>query len=166
MAFFPPIEIDQDFKDFLDENHVYHQYMDEDELHLLKFLFDCENQEFHRISDECVMDDFNKDLFKITKKEYYESITLKPTSRKELDEAIELWFENKDKAIKIFNHISKWDTSLINDMSYLFNDKKDFNEDISKWNVSNVTNMKNMFDGCKEFNQPLNNWDVSNVTNM
>ena len=38
MAFFPTIEIDQDFKDFLDENHVYHQYMDEDELHLLKFL--------------------------------------------------------------------------------------------------------------------------------
>jgi hypothetical protein len=106
MALFPPVEINQDFKDFLDENHVYHQYMDEDELNVLKFLFDCENQEFHRISDECVMDDFNKDLFKTTKKEYQ---SFKPTSRKELDEVIELWFENKYKAIKRFNHISKWD---------------------------------------------------------
>ena len=105
MALFPPVEINQDFKDFLDENHVYHQYMDEDELNVLKFLFDCENQEFHRISDECVMDDFNKDLFKKTKKEYYENITFKPTSREELNEAINLWFENEDEAIEKYGII-------------------------------------------------------------
>jgi hypothetical protein len=107
MALFPPVEINQDFKDFLDENHVYLHYMDEDELNVLKFLFDCEKQEFHRISDECVMDNFNKDLFKKTKKECYESIIFKPNSREELDEAIELWVENKDEAIIKFNHISK-----------------------------------------------------------
>ena len=166
MALFPPVEINQDFKDFLDENHVYPQYMDEDELHILKFLFDCENLEFHNISDECVMDDFNKDLFKKTKKEYCENIIFKPTSREELDEAKDLWFENKDKAIMKFNHISKWDTSLINDMSKLFCFRKNFNEDISNWNVSNVTNMDMMFSDCHKFNQPLNNWNVSNVTNM
>ena len=163
MALFPPVEINQDFKDFLDENHVYHQYMNEDELHILKFLFDCENQEFHRISDECVMDDFNKDLFKTTKKEYF---SFKPISREELDEAIELWCENEDKAIEKYGVIGTWDTSLIHDMSYLFYEKKDFNADISKWNVSNVTNMNMIFFYCVNFNQPLNNWNVSNVTNM
>ena len=33
-----------------------------------------------------------------------------------------------------------WDTSLITDMSELFKDRTNFNEDISLWNVSAVTN--------------------------
>ena len=59
------------------------------------------------------------------------------------------------------------DTSLITDMSYLFNstDRKDFSG-IEAWDVSNVTNMSGMFEKAKAFSQPLDNWDVSNVTNM
>ena len=37
-----------------------------------------------------------------------------------------------------YGHISYWDTSKVTDMSELFKDKKDFNEDISKWDTSNV----------------------------
>jgi len=38
-------------------------------------------------------------------------------------------------------HISKWDTSAVTDMSSLFKDQKDFNDDISGWDTGAVTNM-------------------------
>jgi surface protein len=62
--------------------------------------------------------------------------------------------------------IGEWDTSQITDMSLLFKEHKEFNEDINNWNVSNVTNMKMMFLSAESFNQPLNKWNVSNVTDM
>ncbi|MDB2587693.1 BspA family leucine-rich repeat surface protein [Flavobacteriaceae bacterium] len=62
-------------------------------------------------------------------------------------------------------------TSGITDMSYLFRDVTDFNEDISSWDVSSVIIMQSMFDcytagGNFVFNQDLSHWDVSNVQNM
>ena len=69
----------------------------------------------------------------------------KPKNKDELQEAVNLWCENKDEALNYYVHISVWDTSLINDMRNLFYDKKDFNQDISQWNVSNVTDMSDMF---------------------
>ena len=95
-----------------------------------------------------------------------EYLFFRPTSREKLDEAIDLWFENKDEAIEKYGIIGTWNISLITDMSKLFYDREDFNEDISDWDVSNVTNMSKMFNACYEFNQPLNNWDVRNVTDM
>ena len=60
------------------------------------------------------------------------------------------------------------DTSLITDMSYLFDDSYDdsyFNGDISRWNTSNVTDMTGMFYKAK-FNGDISNWDVSNVKDV
>jgi surface protein len=57
-------------------------------------------------------------------------------------------------------------TSGITDMSFLFQNASDFNQDISWWDTSNVTNMRNMFDGASSFNQPLNDWNVSAVVTM
>ena len=56
------------------------------------------------------------------------------------------------------------DTSLITDMSYLFEGSK-FNGDISKWDVSKVENMNHMF-YASEFNGDISKWDVSKVENM
>ena len=56
------------------------------------------------------------------------------------------------------------DTSLINDMSYLFY-KSSFNGNISRWDTSNVKKMVGMFLYSK-FTGDISNWDVSNVTNM
>jgi surface protein len=56
-------------------------------------------------------------------------------------------------------------TSLVTDMSDLFNNNSTFNQDISSWDVSNVTNMGYMF-GSSSFNQDIGSWDVSSVTNM
>jgi surface protein len=93
-------------------------------------------------------------------------IIFKPKTTKELEEAVDLWVKCEKYALKLYNHISLWDTSLITDMSYLFQDREDFNENINNWNVSKVTTMEGMFLGAERFNQPLDLWDVSSVTNM
>lgn len=60
--------------------------------------------------------------------------------------------------------ISKWDTSNVKDMSWMFYQSK-FNGDLSKWDTSNVRNMKRMF-YYSEFTGDISKWDVSKVTNM
>ena len=42
----------------------------------------------------------------------------------ELEKAVDLWCINKNKTLKKYGHISIWDTSLITDMSYLFDEKE------------------------------------------
>ncbi|CAI8382945.1 MAG: Uncharacterised protein [Flavobacterium sp. SCGC AAA160-P02] len=62
--------------------------------------------------------------------------------------------------------LSKVVTSSVTDMSKIFKDATDFNQDISSWDVSNVTNMQDMFNNASTFNQDISSWDVSNVTRM
>jgi surface protein len=62
--------------------------------------------------------------------------------------------------------ISQWDTSQIEDFSWMFAFEGEFNEDISGWDTSSATNMASMFLGAEAFNQDISGWDVSNVTNM
>ena len=83
-----------------------------------------------------------------------------------MKEAVKLWFEDNEKCLFVYGHISKWNTSSVTNMSDLFRGRKEFNEDISKWDVSNVTNMSGMFNQTKLFNCDLSKWDVSNVANM
>ena len=51
-------------------------------------------------------------------------IIFKPKSKDKLQEAVDLWCENKEEALIRYNNISLWDTSLITDMSYLFYNKR------------------------------------------
>ena len=67
---------------------------------------------------------------------------------------------------KFNQNISKWNTSKVTDMNYMFWYAKVFNQPLNNWNVSNVTDMSRMFMSACSFNQPLNNWNVSNVTTM
>ena len=85
---------------------------------------------------------------------------VKPKNRKELDKIINktIWEQGPNCDLNFI------DTSLITDMSILFNKSK-FNGDISKWDVSNVRNMIGMF-YRSQFNGDISKWDVSNVTNM
>ena len=92
----------------------------------------------------------------------------KPTTKEELKRLV---FTNN--GIKL----SCIDTSLITDMSDLFNksERKDF-DGIEEWDTSNVENMAYMFAymdynvlgqySMTEFNSNLNNWNVSKVKNM
>ena len=62
--------------------------------------------------------------------------------------------------------ISKWDTSNVTDMTYMFYEAHNFNQPIGDWDVSNVTDMSYMFCGAIKFNQPIGGWDTSNVIKM
>lgn len=44
----------------------------------------------------------------------------KPKTKEELKTAVDLWCENKEKALTKYGDISNWNTSLINDMSNLY----------------------------------------------
>ena len=87
-------------------------------------------------------------------------------SNEELFDAVNLWIFDNDSALSSYGHISSWDVSNVTNMSGVFSNYNNFNENISFWNVSNVTSMSAMFYGAKKFNQNISTWDVSNVTNM
>ena len=62
--------------------------------------------------------------------------------------------------------ISNWDTSAVIDMFQMFSGFESFNVDISNWDTSAVTNMSNMFADTSAFNQDIGSWDTSSVTDM
>jgi surface protein len=75
------------------------------------------------------------------------------------------WNSDPAAAAMEYGLINSWDTSLITDMSLLF-DSGTFNDDISNWNVEAVTDMGQMFAYASDFNQDISNWNTAAVTNM
>jgi surface protein len=73
------------------------------------------------------------------------------------------FIELTDKTVM---NISDLDTYGITNMSNMFYDIRDFNQDINSWDVSNVTNMSFLFQRCTNFDKNISSWDVSKVTNM
>ena len=61
-------------------------------------------------------------------------------------------------------NVSKWDTSNVKNMSYMFYKCYKFTgKGIGNWNVSNVKDIGGMFAGCEKFDCDLSRWNVSNV---
>jgi surface protein len=87
-------------------------------------------------------------------------------TKAELQEAVDLHYEDSNNAISQYGEFNTWNVSAITDMSELFRNNDTFNEDISNWDTSNVTNMEEMFSAAEIFNTDIGNWDTSNVTNM
>jgi len=72
-------------------------------------------------------------------------------------------FENNDS----FNlDIGFWDTSNVTNMSYMFSGSTAFNQNIGSWDTSSVTNMNGLFNDATAFNQDIGNWITSSVTEM
>ena len=92
---------------------------------------------------------------------YYHHSSLQ--QNKELKYAVDAWIDDNDTTTN--PNIGSWNTSEIEDMSNLFQDKATFNDDIGDWDTSKVENMEYMFYGCGSFNKTLN-FDTSSVTNM
>ena len=59
-------------------------------------------------------------------------------TKEELEDAVNLWCSKKTEAIKMYSHISTWNTSLITDMSELFENKDFFNDNIKYCYTLNV----------------------------
>ncbi|WP_129058980.1 MULTISPECIES: BspA family leucine-rich repeat surface protein [unclassified Chryseobacterium] len=62
--------------------------------------------------------------------------------------------------------MATWDTGNVADMSYMFYNAKNFNQNIGNWNTVNVTTMKSMFYYATNFNQNIGNWNTGKVTDM
>lgn len=88
------------------------------------------------------------------------SLVVRPVTKDELRSIIEkeLYYQGLDADLNFI------DTSLITDMSNLFNSLDIRNIKIDKWDVSKVRNMSGMFSNCWKFSCDLSSWDVSNVT--
>ena len=71
-----------------------------------------------------------------------------------------------DCGAAVYESISNWNTSLITDMTGLFEGKSSFNANIGGWNTGSVTSMHQMFNGATVFNQDISSWDVSDVADM
>jgi Mycoplasma protein of unknown function, DUF285 len=65
-----------------------------------------------------------------------------------------------------FGPINDWCFPEVTDLTELFSDTPEFNEDISCWDVSGVNDMDAMFFGACDFNQDIAKWDVSRVNSM
>ena len=66
--------------------------------------------------------------------------------------------------------ISNWNTTNINDMSYMFYECSSVKNipDISQWDTSQVTNMSNMFSKCSSLSSipDISKWNISNLNNI
>lgn len=63
--------------------------------------------------------------------------------------------------------LSGWDTSSVEDMSYLFLNCFSFRgKGLEVWNVSNTINFSNFANNAPRFNPNLRYWDVSNAESM
>ena len=84
----------------------------------------------------------------------------------ELETGVNLWISNEAQAIATYGQINTWCTGNVTDMTLLFANKTNFNDDISNWDTSNVTSMSQMFVDAHSFNQDISSWDVSNVNDF
>ena len=96
----------------------------------------------------------------------FESNYFTPKDDNEFKKAVHKWYSNKEEAILKYGNIGYWNTIYINNMTNLFYNKSQFNDNIEDWNTSNVKDMFCTFHSAKSFNQSLNNWNINNVTNM
>ena len=86
------------------------------------------------------------------------SLVVRPTTKDELRSIIEkeLYYQGLDADLNFI------DTSLITDMSNLFNSLDIRNIKIDQWDTSNVKDMSQMFYMCENFSSDLSSWYISN----
>ncbi len=70
------------------------------------------------------------------------------------------------EVINFNQNIGSWDTSNTTNMRYMFSKASSFNQNIGSWNTLNVTDMSFMFNKATSFNQDIGSWDTSNVADM
>lgn len=64
------------------------------------------------------------------------------------------------------SNINLWNTSAATDMSFMFGNAGNFNQNIGSWNTVAVTDMSFMFAGASTFNKSIGSWNTAHVTNL
>ena len=67
------------------------------------------------------------------------------TNKDALKTAVQAVNANPASAIATYGPVADWDVSGVSDMSELFRNMQNFNEDLSNWDTSGVTDMRYMF---------------------
>lgn len=90
-----------------------------------------------------------------------------PFNNKLLKLAVKDWLKNpKSTALRHGGHISEWDTSRVWNMSGLFANAVEFDEDLSRWDVSNVRDFRYTFANASSFTSDLSNWNTAKAKHM
>jgi len=77
------------------------------------------------------------------------------------------YFSNKNGTSFLVEGLENLDTTLVEDMSYMFNKYQGTGLDLSNWNVENVKTMYGMFFGSNKVTTlNLANWNTKSLTNM
>ena len=105
-----------------------------------------------------------KELIKIIKKEIKKNGDKCNLNHIDISNLMDLNNLFSSEFKKFNGNISKWDTSNILRMDFMFSNSI-FNGDISNWDVSSVVRMDSMFSHSK-FNQDIANWDTSSALRM
>ena len=87
-----------------------------------------------------------------------------PITQTNIYGAVNEWLMDSVTAEATYGHISNWNVSNVDDISFLFEGTL-FNSPIGNWDVSNVQWMEWTF-ANSPFNQDISNWDVGNVELM
>merc|ERR1719469_616200 len=82
------------------------------------------------------------------------------------NDTIALWFSDKESANEKYGPIGAWRICNLESINNLFEDKKDFNEDLSDWKTGDITTMKETFEKAESFNGKISDWDTSRVKSM
>jgi len=69
-------------------------------------------------------------------------------------------------SLSSFNNLNSWNTSSVDDMSYMFSFCPVFNQNIGSWDVSNVTTMQGMFYDTQLFNQDISTWNTTSLDDV
>ena len=67
---------------------------------------------------------------------YYDDASVSVMDDSSIRDAVAAWLADATAAEATYGHISTWDTSGVTDMSELFIDAHDFNEDIGAWDTT------------------------------
>lgn len=96
-----------------------------------------------------------------------EKVIIEKTDIPIVPTSMRYWFANM-KDLKEIEGLENIDTSLVKDMSWLFDDcKKIESLDLHTFNTKNVKNMSLMFSGCRSLKElDLSSFDTSNVIDM
>ena len=100
----------------------------------------------------------NKLMYKKLDKIYFT-----PKSYTKLKFSVKLWNFDKIRCNKLYGKINNWNTLYITNMSFLFYDINNFNENLDDWILYNVTDFRYIIKSDKKCNQKLKYKNFSEI---